>query len=150
MSGSEGEEVRRLVVASLDVGIAGCECDRCMGAGGCKDARFEVLRSRFSAWKRAWSMFSGRGASGYDAVEERWNCVDGVYGLGREYFEVPDWDEGRRSLEDEPVKLVLLFIGELPPSNDGREWFATCRAVPAAKSNSVIFERDNEGCEEGN
>jgi len=53
-------------------------------------------------------------------------------------------------LEEGPVKLILLFIGEVPPPNDVREWLATCKAALAAKSNSVIFEPDNEECEEGN
>jgi hypothetical protein len=66
-------------------------------------------------------------------------------------LEVLDWEDwGRRLLEEEPVKLILLFNGEPPPPMDVREWFATCKAALAAKSNSVILEPDNEGCEEGN
>ena len=97
---------------------AGCEYERGMGAGGCKDARFEVLRSRFSACRRAWSMLSGRGASGYEALEEKWNCMEGVYGCGREYLEVLGWEGGRRLFVDEPAKVILRFNGEVPPLRD--------------------------------
>ena len=82
----------------------------------------------------------------------RWNCVDGIYGLWRVYLERPGCvDVGRRELVEEPVKLMLLFNGEPPPANDVRDGFPPCKATLAARSNSVIFEPDNEGCEvEGN
>ena len=49
---SIGDDVVLEGDASLEIGKRGCEKERWIGAGGCKDARFGVLESRFSDCRR--------------------------------------------------------------------------------------------------